>query len=35
MLIEWKISIGYPGACREGETEIDDEDLKGKTHEQI
>ncbi|MDQ0497313.1 DUF7167 family protein [Paenibacillus brasilensis] len=35
MLIEWKMSIGYPTACREGEIEIDDEDFEGKTREEI
>ncbi|QDY81914.1 hypothetical protein FQU75_00060 [Paenibacillus polymyxa] len=35
MKVEWKLSIGYPSACREGEVEIDDEDLKGKSREQV
>ncbi|WP_336078547.1 DUF7167 family protein [Paenibacillus sp. 203] len=35
MLVEWKISIGYPGACREGAVEIDDEDVEGKSREEI
>ncbi|MEK5142561.1 DUF7167 family protein [Paenibacillus sp. FSL M7-0134] len=35
MLIEWKMSIGYPNACREGAVEIDDEDIEGKSREEI
>jgi hypothetical protein len=35
MKVEWKLSIGYPGACREGAVEIDDEDIEGKNREQI
>jgi hypothetical protein len=35
MKVEWKMSIGYSGACREGAVEIDDEDIEGKSREQI
>ncbi|MHA7967727.1 DUF7167 family protein [Paenibacillus sp. CAU 1782] len=33
MIIRWKLSIGYPSACREGEVEIDDKDLEGLDEE--
>lgn len=29
MIVTWKMSIGYSTACREGQVEIDDEDLSG------
>lgn len=35
MLIEWKMSIGFPGAIQNGETEINDEELVGLSAEQI
>lgn len=34
MIIKWKMSIGYPGACQRGEVEIDPEDLEGLNDEQ-
>ncbi|MGW8956635.1 DUF7167 family protein [Paenibacillus sp. NPDC055715] len=35
MKIEWEMSIGYPGARREGEVEIDDKELAGLSRDQI
>lgn len=29
MIVKWQMSIGYAGADREGEVEIDPEDLEG------
>ncbi|MYX21975.1 hypothetical protein GTY77_18195 [Streptomyces sp. SID8380] len=34
MIIEWEMSIGYPGAKRTGEVEIPDEDLEGLSEEE-
>ena len=31
MIVKWEMSIGYPGACQQGEIKIDDADLEGKT----
>lgn len=35
MFVNWKMSIGFPGAHQTGETELDDDDLKGRTREEI
>ncbi|AUS03950.1 hypothetical protein Norbert_57 [Paenibacillus phage Norbert] len=34
MKIKYRLSIGYPGAVREDEVEIDDEELEGLTPEE-
>ncbi|MEC0089356.1 DUF7167 family protein [Paenibacillus macquariensis] len=34
MIVNWKMSIGYLGACREGEVEIQDEDFEGLSEEE-
>ncbi|ARF70727.1 hypothetical protein B7C51_24965 (plasmid) [Paenibacillus larvae subsp. pulvifaciens] len=34
MKVKYKLSIGYPAACREDEIEIDDKELEGLTPEE-
>jgi hypothetical protein len=31
MIIKWEMSIGFPGAERQGEAEVDDVELEGLT----
>lgn len=35
MFVNWKMSIGFPGAHQTGETKLDDDDLKGRAREEI